>query len=230
MYGCTQRVRLHYSRLRLRLRRALPREGWGRWGPVGRNTGWRGERLSFAYFSLPRQRKVGAAPHRGNTDKPEAQRGCQRKPNQTTTQSPSASGRRIPPGIGNNSIERNIMRFTQQRICTARFIRDAHRHGHLAPVSAEPAQRAVVVPATVSKPISIGIEPDTRHEQQIRHDDFAGGRLVNSMRADLHRHLRRPDMKFERFGTPRDDGQSSAPRGIARKPHTYRIADIELTR
>jgi hypothetical protein len=24
------------------------------------------ERLSFAYFSLPQQRKVGAAPHRGN--------------------------------------------------------------------------------------------------------------------------------------------------------------------
>ncbi|MEX3936583.1 hypothetical protein AB4Y32_33235 [Paraburkholderia phymatum] len=27
---------------------------------------WRCERLSFAYFSLPLQRKVGAAPHRGN--------------------------------------------------------------------------------------------------------------------------------------------------------------------
>jgi hypothetical protein len=26
--------------------------------------------LSFAYFSLRRQRKVGAAPHRGNTNKP----------------------------------------------------------------------------------------------------------------------------------------------------------------
>src|ERR1700751_2611210 len=29
-------------------------------------------RLSFAYFSLARQRKVGAAPHRGNTNKPRA--------------------------------------------------------------------------------------------------------------------------------------------------------------
>jgi hypothetical protein len=28
--------------------------------------GWRCEPLSFAYFSLRRQRKVGAAPHRGN--------------------------------------------------------------------------------------------------------------------------------------------------------------------
>ena len=32
----------------------------GTWANV---KGWRGERLSFAYFSLPRQRKVGAAPH-----------------------------------------------------------------------------------------------------------------------------------------------------------------------
>jgi hypothetical protein len=28
------------------------------------------ERLSFAYFSLPLQRKVGAAPHRGNAGRP----------------------------------------------------------------------------------------------------------------------------------------------------------------
>ncbi|MGF6596379.1 general secretion pathway protein K [Paraburkholderia sp. GAS448] len=32
-------------------------------------------RLSFAYFSLARQRKVGAAPHRGNANKPEAKQG-----------------------------------------------------------------------------------------------------------------------------------------------------------
>ncbi|WP_321939201.1 hypothetical protein, partial [Paraburkholderia sp. J8-2] len=31
---------------------------------------WRFERLSFAYFSLPLQRKVGAAPHRGNAGIP----------------------------------------------------------------------------------------------------------------------------------------------------------------
>jgi hypothetical protein len=31
---------------------------------------WRFERLSFAYFSLPLQRKVGAAPHRGNPGRP----------------------------------------------------------------------------------------------------------------------------------------------------------------
>jgi hypothetical protein len=31
--------------------------------------------LSFAYFSLRRQRKVGAAPHRGNTNKPKRKQG-----------------------------------------------------------------------------------------------------------------------------------------------------------
>ncbi|CAG9249113.1 conserved hypothetical protein [Paraburkholderia caribensis] len=36
------------------------------WGPSGTNKNWRCEPLSFAYFSLRRQRKVGAAPHRGN--------------------------------------------------------------------------------------------------------------------------------------------------------------------
>jgi hypothetical protein len=36
------------------------------WGPSGRNKNWRCEPLSFAYFSLRRQRKVGAAPHRGD--------------------------------------------------------------------------------------------------------------------------------------------------------------------
>ncbi|MEM5291002.1 hypothetical protein ACFQ3P_36145 [Paraburkholderia sabiae] len=38
------------------------------------------KRLSFAYFSLPLQRKVGAAPHRGNASKPIRIRGCQQKP------------------------------------------------------------------------------------------------------------------------------------------------------
>ncbi|BFG73871.1 hypothetical protein PTKU46_19040 [Paraburkholderia terrae] len=37
-----------------------------RWGPSGKYKNWRCEPLSFAYFSLRRQRKVGAAPHRGN--------------------------------------------------------------------------------------------------------------------------------------------------------------------
>ncbi|WP_204117489.1 hypothetical protein, partial [Paraburkholderia sp. C35] len=35
--------------------------------------------LSFAYFSLRRQRKVGAAPHRGNTSKPLTKSGRQRQ-------------------------------------------------------------------------------------------------------------------------------------------------------
>src|SRR5215475_3060123 len=37
------------------------------------------KRLSFAYFSLPLQRKVGAAPHRGNARAAKAHRGRQRK-------------------------------------------------------------------------------------------------------------------------------------------------------
>ena len=36
------------------------------WGPSGKHKNWRCEPLSFAYFSLRRQRKVGAAPHRGD--------------------------------------------------------------------------------------------------------------------------------------------------------------------
>ena len=35
-------------------------------GPSGKKKCWRCEPLSFAYFSLRRQRKVGAAPHRGD--------------------------------------------------------------------------------------------------------------------------------------------------------------------
>ncbi|CAG9266390.1 conserved hypothetical protein [Paraburkholderia caribensis] len=37
-----------------------------RWGPSGKHKDWRCEPLSFSYFSLRRQRKVGAAPHRGD--------------------------------------------------------------------------------------------------------------------------------------------------------------------
>src|SRR5579864_3051582 len=36
-------------------------------------------RLSFAYFSLARQRKVGAAPHRGNANRPKANQGKAKK-------------------------------------------------------------------------------------------------------------------------------------------------------
>jgi hypothetical protein len=53
--------------------------GSGRWWPVVVGQGDWCERLSFAYFSLPRHRKVGAAPHRGNACAPARQRGCQRK-------------------------------------------------------------------------------------------------------------------------------------------------------
>jgi hypothetical protein len=42
--------------------------------------------LSFAYFSLRRQRKVGAAPHRGNANKPTRKQGkanASNKPKET---------------------------------------------------------------------------------------------------------------------------------------------------
>jgi general secretion pathway protein K len=44
--------------------------------------------FAFSYFSLARQRKVGAAPHRGDANKPEANQGkatkeSKKKKNQT---------------------------------------------------------------------------------------------------------------------------------------------------
>src|ERR1700757_2897810 len=74
------------------LSQAVLREGWSGVGPTsnplrGRHfmgcqspsathrEKTRFRRLSFAYFSLARQRKVGAAPHRGNANKPEAKQG-----------------------------------------------------------------------------------------------------------------------------------------------------------
>jgi hypothetical protein len=47
--------------------------------------------LSFAYFSLRRQRKVGAAPHRGNASKPIRKQGKANTPRTTTqTKAPQA--------------------------------------------------------------------------------------------------------------------------------------------
>src|ERR1700756_4046744 len=53
-------------------------------GPSGKYKNWRCDPLSFAYFSLRRQRKVGAAPHRGDARSTKAKRGCQRTHRQTT--------------------------------------------------------------------------------------------------------------------------------------------------
>src|ERR1700761_1948406 len=55
-------------------------------GPWVGSQAARCEPLSFAYFSLRLQRKVGAAPHRGNTNKPKAKSGCQRKRKQQQQQ------------------------------------------------------------------------------------------------------------------------------------------------
>src|SRR5690349_4510063 len=74
----------------------MAHEGWGRWGPVDKNTCWRCEPLSFAYFSLRRQRKVGAAPHRGDVWSELTIRGCQRKQKQTANASEIKTKSRMP--------------------------------------------------------------------------------------------------------------------------------------
>src|SRR5690349_11765976 len=45
---------------------------------------------TFPYFSLRRQRKVGAAPHRGNASGPITSSGCQRKAPKPKTQNQTA--------------------------------------------------------------------------------------------------------------------------------------------
>src|ERR1700757_1641025 len=81
------------------LSQAVLREGWSGVGPTsnplrGRHfmgchspsathrEKTRFRRLSFAYFSLARQRKVGAAPHRGDANKPKANQGKAKGKNQ----------------------------------------------------------------------------------------------------------------------------------------------------
>ncbi len=67
MYGYSKRVRHLFEAL-------ATGTNHGHWrvkrgdvgGPWANVKNWRCEPLSFAYFSLRRQRKVGAAPHRGD--------------------------------------------------------------------------------------------------------------------------------------------------------------------
>jgi hypothetical protein len=60
--------------------------GWG----CEKNCGWRWrfEPLSFAYFSLRLQRKVGAAPHRGNASIPTRKEEKAKKPKKTDKKTP----------------------------------------------------------------------------------------------------------------------------------------------
>ena len=65
--GCVKRVRCTARALATNAEQAGCRvKRKTRWGPSGKHKNWRCEPLSFAYFSLRRQRKVGAAPHRGD--------------------------------------------------------------------------------------------------------------------------------------------------------------------
>jgi hypothetical protein len=57
--------------------------------------------LSFAYFSLRRQRKVGAAPHRGNANKPIRKQGKANTKSKQPKQAPQAK----PPNKPNTTRE-----------------------------------------------------------------------------------------------------------------------------
>lgn len=119
------------------------------------------------------------------------------------------------------------MRLTLKRASPAHLIRDTDGHRHF-PRRAKTGKRPIVIPTAISKPIPIGIEPDTRHKQQIRRNHVAGSRLVNTMRTDPHGHINRPDMKLERPITASDDGKACAPRAIASKPRGDDRPNIEL--
>ncbi|MEM5353599.1 hypothetical protein, partial [Paraburkholderia caribensis] len=72
-------------------------------GPWVNVKNWRCEPLSFAYFSLRRQRKVGAAPHRGDAWSELTIRGCQRKQipkHQTTMHVAAAKKSKFRPAQG----------------------------------------------------------------------------------------------------------------------------------
>jgi hypothetical protein len=55
---------------------------------------WRFEPLSLAYFSLRRQREVGAAPHRGNANKPLTKQGKAKRPTSEQTTNTARKGQR----------------------------------------------------------------------------------------------------------------------------------------
>ncbi|SEI25586.1 hypothetical protein SAMN05192544_105952 [Paraburkholderia hospita] len=134
---------------------------------------------------------------------------------------------RITRTLSNDNIKRNIMRFPLHRASPAHLIRDTDGHRHL-PSFAKHGERTVVIPTTIPKPIPIHIKPNTRHKQQIRRNHFAGSRFMNPMSPDLHRHIRRPDMKFQRPITASNHRQTRAPRNIASEPRGNHRPNVEL--
>ena len=135
----------------------------------------------------------------------------------------------IRPHVSDNSIQRNIVRFAQKQICTTHFIRYAHRNGHLTR-RAKSCKRAIVVPATIPKPIPINIKPNTGHEQNIRHDDEPRSGLMNPMGANLHGHIRRPHMKLQRPVARTNNRQTRPPGGIRSQPPGDNRPHVELPR
>jgi len=119
------------------------------------------------------------------------------------------------------------MRFPLHSASPAHLIRDTDGHRHL-PRRAKTGQRSVVIPTAIPKPIPIDIKPNTRHKQQIRRNHFAGSRFMNPMSPDLHRHIRRPDMKFQRPITASNNRKARAPRAIANEPRGNHSPNVEL--
>ncbi|SDH74461.1 hypothetical protein SAMN04487926_107273 [Paraburkholderia steynii] len=134
---------------------------------------------------------------------------------------------RITRTLSNNNIKRNIMHFPLQSANPAHLIRDTDCHRHL-PSLAKRGKRTVVISTPIPKPIPIDIKPNTRHKQQIRRNHFAGSRFMNPMSPDLHRHIRRPDMKFQWPITPGNHRQTRAPRAIASEPRGNHSPNVEL--
>lgn len=133
----------------------------------------------------------------------------------------------IGSNLSNHNIERNIVRLTLQRASPAHLIRDTDGHRHF-PRLAKRSERPVVVPTAISKPIPIGIKPNTRHKQQIRRNHVTGSRLMNAMRADPHGHISRPDMKLKRPIPASNHRKARAPRTIAIEPRDNDRSNIEL--
>ncbi|WP_336602651.1 hypothetical protein, partial [Paraburkholderia bengalensis] len=109
--------------------------------------------LSFACFSLPLQRKVGAAPHRGNANQPETKSGCHRKGHARTGNARAAKAlSRMPEQKGNHTPAMPAPRrrnadahargkHHRQRPRHEGAIADAHAKGSYTPATPAPRSR-----------------------------------------------------------------------------------------
>ncbi|ABA49138.1 hypothetical protein BURPS1710b_0451 [Burkholderia pseudomallei 1710b] len=136
--------------------------------------------------------------------------------------------RPIEPRLGDDPVERQIVRFARQLAHAARVVCDAHRHGRRR---ARPCgERAVVIAAAVAEPEAAVIEADARNQQQLRHEPRARRGLGNPVAALAHRRIGRPRMEFERRAGLADHGQRGLPARVAGEPRRDRIARVEFAR